>query len=73
MLYEVITGANYEPSYTWVPKYMLSNTGSAAFSEEETPFAEDAARAQQLLADAGYPNGEGFPKLTYTYPRNNFV
>ena len=27
--------------------------------------------AQQLLADAGYPNGEGFPTLTYTYPNSN--
>jgi len=26
-------------------------------------FEEDVAAAQQLLADAGYPNGEGFPKF----------
>ena len=24
--------------------------------------------AQKLLAEAGYPNGEGFPVLTYNYP-----
>jgi oligopeptide transport system substrate-binding protein len=28
---------------------------------------EDAAAAQQLMADAGYPNGQGFPEITLTY------
>jgi oligopeptide transport system substrate-binding protein len=28
---------------------------------------EDAAVAQQLMADAGYPNGQGFPEITLTF------
>ena len=28
---------------------------------------EDIALAKKLLADAGFPNGQGFPKLTLTY------
>jgi len=28
---------------------------------------EDVARAKQLLADAGFPEGRGFPDLTFTY------
>jgi oligopeptide transport system substrate-binding protein len=28
---------------------------------------DDVAQAQQLLADAGYPNGQGFPTITFTY------
>jgi oligopeptide transport system substrate-binding protein len=28
---------------------------------------DDAAMAQQLMADAGYPNGAGFPEITYTF------
>jgi oligopeptide transport system substrate-binding protein len=32
--------------------------------------AEDVQRAQGLLADAGYPNGRGFPAITFTYNRS---
>ncbi|MCQ4928212.1 ABC transporter substrate-binding protein, partial [Veillonella parvula] len=39
------------------------------FTEEaEQPFEENIERAQKLLAEAGYPEGKGFPELTYSYP-----
>ena len=28
---------------------------------------DDVTKARQLLADAGYPNGQGFPPITFTY------
>lgn len=31
---------------------------------------EDIAKAKSLLAEAGYPNGAGFPTVTYNYPNN---
>src|SRR5215210_3655820 len=34
---------------------------------EAAALAEDAAKAKQLLADAGFPDGQGFPELTLTY------
>lgn len=64
-------GANYEPSYTWVPKYMTSNKGGGYFADEVSHFSENLEKAKQLLSDAGYPGGEGFPTLTYTYPSND--
>ena len=31
-------------------------------------YEADLEEAKQLLADAGYPDGEGFPAITYKYP-----
>jgi oligopeptide transport system substrate-binding protein len=33
----------------------------------ESALAEDADQAKQLLADAGFPDGAGFPELTLSY------
>jgi peptide/nickel transport system substrate-binding protein/oligopeptide transport system substrate-binding protein len=48
-----------------IPAYSFLSPGfpdanSAAFQDT---YALDVEKAKQLLADAGYPNGEGFPKL----------
>ena len=67
-----VIGADYIPSTSYVAEFMLSNSSSEYFSKEKAPlFTEDIAKAQQLLADAGYPNGDGFPVLTYTYPNSD--
>ena len=34
------------------------------------PERADVAEARRLLAEAGYPNGEGFPKVSYKYNSN---
>jgi len=36
----------------------------------EPQFSEDIELAQRLLAEAGYPNGDGFPKIEYLYNTN---
>ena len=38
---------------------------TAPLTDEQ--YQANVAEAQQLMADAGYPNGEGFPVVVYTY------
>ncbi|MGN1368152.1 MAG: peptide ABC transporter substrate-binding protein [Aristaeellaceae bacterium] len=67
-----VIGSDYIPTTSYVAEFMLSNASSEYFSKEQAPlFVEDVAKAQQLLADAGYPGGKGFPTLTYTYPNSD--
>ena len=64
-----IVGSDTEPTYNLVAKYMKDkNTGKYFTEEAEQPFEENIERAQKLLAEAGYPEGKGFPELTYSYP-----
>lgn len=64
-----IVGSDTEPTYNLVAKYMKDKaTGEYFVDGAEQPFEENVAKAQELLAEAGYPNGEGFPELTYKYP-----
>lgn len=62
-------GADTEPTYNLVSKYMKDKSTGTYFTEgAEQPFEEDVERARELLAEAGYPDGEGFPEITYSYP-----
>ncbi len=64
-------GNDYQPTTSFVAEYMLSNSSSEYFSKEKDPlFTEDVETAKQLLKEAGYENGEGFPELSYNYPNN---
>lgn len=64
-----IVGADTEPTYNLVAKYMKDKeTGEYFVDGAEQPFEENVERAKELLAEAGYPGGEGFPALTYSYP-----
>ncbi|MBM6749938.1 peptide ABC transporter substrate-binding protein [Mediterraneibacter glycyrrhizinilyticus] len=64
-----IVGADTEPTYNLIAKYMKDKeTGEYFVDEAEQPFEGNVERARELLAEAGYPDGEGFPTLTYSYP-----
>ncbi len=56
---------------TWVGPGFLEPDGSEFYSKstawyDNSTYEQNCEEAKQLLADAGYPNGEGFPTLKYT-------
>lgn len=62
-------GEDTEPAVNFIAKYMKDKSSGKYFVDgAQPPFEENLEEARQLLADAGYPNGEGFPVLTYNYP-----
>lgn len=64
-----MVGEDTEPTTNFVAKYMIDKyTGEYFVDETDVLFEENVEEAQELLAEAGYPNGEGFPTLTYNYP-----
>ena len=60
LLVEKITRAGEKTAASLVPP------GTAGY-EPPPGLARDARQAQRLLAEAGYPGGRGFPRVTYLY------
>ncbi|MDR1764748.1 MAG: peptide ABC transporter substrate-binding protein [Lachnospiraceae bacterium] len=65
-----VIGSNHTTDTSFIPATFPSkaNTGKTWGDLAGILLEENAAKAQQLLADAGYPGGAGLPELTYTYP-----
>lgn len=64
-----IVGEDTEPTVNFIAKYMVDKTTGEYFVDgAKKPFEENLEEAKRLLAEAGYPDGEGFPTLTYNYP-----
>ena len=59
-------GSDSRPVFGFVPYAQPSLTDSSKSYREVAGdmFAEDVEAAQALMAEAGYPNGEGFPTVT---------
>ena len=64
-------GSGQVPATGFVPPGFLDHEGNDFFEKSGTyglvPDASKVEEAQKLLADAGYPNGEGFPEFTIMY------
>ena len=52
------------PEVMQIKGWFMVTTSTIGYSEDLDPFPYNAMKAQELLAEAGFPNGEGFPKLT---------
>lgn len=62
-------GQDTEPTVNLVAKRMVDKSTGEYFADgADTPFEENLELAKELLSEAGYPDGEGFPELTYSYP-----
>lgn len=62
-------GTDTEPTVNLVAKAMPDRVTGGYFTEgADAPFEENLELARELLAEAGYPGGEGFPEITYNYP-----
>lgn len=58
-------------AYAQVPYGIKEADGKADFREKAGDlFKEDVNLAKQLLAEAGFPDGKGFPEMTYLYNTN---
>lgn len=64
-----VVGISCAPSKTFVGRYLKSKVDGTPWGVMQGDLLdENIEEAKKLLAEAGYPNGEGLPKITYTYP-----
>ncbi len=66
-LVKVVYNDAYLPATYWLVKGIPGYQGNDPF---QNVIGYDPAAAKQALADAGYPNGQGFPTLTITVTDN---
>lgn len=65
---ENVTKSGQIPAYSFVPKGILNDKGEEfATKEYYDANVANIEEAKKLLAEAGYPNGEGLPTLEFMY------
>jgi len=77
---EQITRAGQKPASGYVPSGIYDaggpgtdfrEVGGQYYSIDKADYEKNCEKARQLLAEAGYPNGEGFPIVEYLYNTND--
>lgn len=63
---DAILRGGQQPALAFVPPGIETGSGDYRKTTGDL-FKEDVAHAKKLLADAGYPNGRGFPRIRYLY------
>ncbi len=68
-----VVGISCVPSTTFVGRFYHSKVDGTPWGELQGDLLdENLEEAKKLLAEAGYPDGQGLPKITYTYPSMNY-
>lgn len=75
VLVDNVTRGHQKPATAYIPPVIpgVDPKGKDFRAEDPTdyiPVHADAKEAKRLLAEAGYPNGKGFPKITYKFNLN---
>lgn len=66
LIVEQVAQGGQEPAKSYVPKGIVSTDGKE-FQKDYFTATADLENAKKLLAEAGYPNGKGFPKISITF------
>lgn len=72
-LVENVTKGGQKPAAAFVPYGIPEDKSGKDFRDYKKEYFNpegDLTQAKKLLADAGYPDGKGFPKLVYLYNTN---
>lgn len=64
MITDRVLRSGFQPAYKLIPP-VIPNYQTLV--PEPKPLEERIAEAKKLLAEAGFPDGKGFPKVTYRY------
>lgn len=70
VLVESVTKGGQTPAKSFVPKGIPDANGKAFAEKEYFKPTGDIELAKKLLAEAGYPDGKNFPKITFVYNDN---
>ncbi|MCH3965913.1 MAG: peptide ABC transporter substrate-binding protein [Clostridium sp.] len=62
-----VTKSGEKPATSFVPGVVSDSNGGEFKNKEYLPEKADIAQARKLLAEAGYPDGKGFPTLEVLY------
>ncbi len=69
MIVEKVSQGGQEPATSYVPPGIVDSKNTP-FHKSYLPETGDVAKAKELLKEAGYPDGKGFPKITFTFNTN---